>query len=95
MTNLARQEHLDRMGLRLRAKAGGEQTITQPPEDTDNPEAHHDDKEDQFRSHVYGHSLYKVFCLIASELSDPHYSRALLLQSRIRRSFAWSVVREA
>ena len=37
-------------------------------EGTDNPDAHHGDENNQFRSHGDCHALYKVFCLITTGL---------------------------
>jgi hypothetical protein len=47
------------MRLGFGAKAGREQLIPHPPAGTDNPEAHHEDEDDQFRSHSYCHDYTK------------------------------------
>ena len=51
VADLPRDEDLQRMRFGFGAKAGREQLISYPSEGADNPEAHDDDKNDQFRSH--------------------------------------------
>jgi hypothetical protein len=66
MADFPREQDIQNRRLGFGAKAGCEQLIPHPSEGTDNSKAYDDDEDDQFRSHGYCRSLYKVSGLIAT-----------------------------